>query len=613
MSTMLRGARGRSLFLLGFACVLLGSAELRLLDLQVLKARSPEQSSIYRSFALAEEGRRGDLLDARGGCLATTVREVDVRVWTSGVARTTKRDHRAELALELASLCGIDPELTRRELEEPDRWKLLAKGIRDPRVIARLRALTRKPGFRAVTLETRFVREYPRGPLLAPLVGWTGWQPCDRGRDDPLFDPEGVVRGVAGLEEQLEERLAPTHGRRLVHRDGRQREMADPALASIEEPSRDGQDVTLTIEPLAQALAEEAIDGAIAEFSPEWAQVLVLDPSSCDVLAVAQRPTPDSPQPRIPRGADPRPVLARHEFMPAQLSYPPGSSFKPLMLGLALDRGVVTPETVVDCENGAAAFGNGRERRVIHDTHHFAALDVTGVLIESSNIGIAKLVLRVVPEGIRRGDPAFQGVLDHLGALGFGKRACGFAGEAEGIVPPLKSMTRVYTLASLSFGQEIAVTTLQMAAACSALANGGIWRAPRFVRGAERAEQRVFTAATATALRGMLQRVVAEGATGRWKPAGWSMGGKTGTAQNEKNHDLSITSYWCFAPVNEPRFLVLVVLDDPKHGRYAADNAAKVAAPLLGRLLERFEVPRDRPEECGEQGKHEGRETTAAW
>ncbi len=617
MRPLLRRARNRLVLFLALACALLGLADLELFHLQVMRARDPSDSSIWRPARVVEEGRRADIVDCRGGVLATSVREVDLRAYTRGIVKVGSRDYPRELADRLAKLCGVDPATTLANLaNEKCDWLLLARGIRDPGVIADLRKLTGKPGFRALSLETRFVRDYPRGALLAPLIGWTGWQRA-------IDNPDGLTAGVAGIEALCDVALTAVRGERLVERDGLKSDMLDPDLPAS--AARDGRAVQLTIEPIAQEIVETAIDAGVTEFSPDWAEILVLDPRTSEVIAIAQRPTPRAPLPALlptpaphskPSAADRaasaavtatnQAELARHQFLAVHRVYPPGSSFKPFMLGLVLGEKKATPDTLIDCENGAAQFGS----RVIHDTHPKGLLTATQVLVESSNIGMSKLALSLVPGDSKRGSLAFQPVLDHLARLGFGSRICALPGEENGMVPPLKSMDRNYTLASLSFGQQIQVTALQMAAACVAVANGGTWRAPRFVRAIEGESgawtavpppdgegRKAFSAGTAAELRRMLACVVEDGATKRWKPVGWSMAGKTGTAQDERHREISISSYWCFAPVHDPRFLVLTVLHDPKHGRFAADNAAKVAGHVMGELLTRFNVPQDRREE----------------
>jgi len=615
---LLDSARGRSVFLLALCCVLLLAVGVKLFWLQVMRQRSPESVAAWRTIAIDEEGRRGDLVDARGGIVATSVREVDLRVWTSGVAAT---DHRREqLAAELARIVGVDPQRTLRTLAKPGQWVLLAEGIRDPGVIAELRDLARRPAFRALELETRHVREHPRGGLFATQLGWVGWVADVAADGKPLAT--GNWRGVAGLEARCEAVLRPSGGARFVRRDGTQHDMLDPALAAV--GARDGRAVHLTLDPLAQTIVDEQLAAAMEEFAPDWAQVLVLDPRTSDVLAIGQQPAPAAPMPDLkplPRGASAaqRAAIeaenlrryANHQMLAVHRVYPPGSSFKPLMLGLVLEQGKATPDDVVDCENGSHRF----DRRPIRDTHPRGLLTVTEVLVESSNIGMTKLVLSLVPADAKKGAKAFQPVLDHLDRLGFGHKVGGFAGEENGMVPPLRSMDRVYSLASLSFGQQIQVTALQMATACSVIVNDGVWRAPRILDAiddgaggrieippAPESERVVFSARTAAQLRGMCARVVDDGATRRWKPKGWSVGGKTGTAEHETDHSISTNSFWCFAPVAAPRFLVLAVLHHPRKGRYAADNAGKLASKVLGGLLERFEVPPDRPEELVSAG-----------
>jgi cell division protein FtsI/penicillin-binding protein 2 len=601
MRTMLRRARYRAVFLLVFAVFLLGAVEVRLFVLQVLRARPLERSPMYRIEDHVERGQRGDIVDRRGGLLASSRRTWEVWGYTSELLRkrTTDEDPARVVALELARITGVEPGGIEKTLNGGKKWVRLVEGIRNPAVVAELRELTLLPRFRPLTIEERFERVYPRDAFLAPLVGWVGWQPSAYPEDDERYDADGEFRGIFGIELACERALAPADGRRPVRRDGRRRDMVDPALE--ETAARAGRAVELTVEPLAQDIVEEALDAALAEFRPLWAQAIVIDPRDGEVKALAQRPTPGSPRPRDAEDA------RNHKLYATQVLYPPGSSFKPFMLGLVLERGAATPETTVDCDNGSYPICKGR---VIHDVHPKGVLSATDVLVHSSNIGMTKLVRSLFVPGTKKGDPAFQPILDHIKSLGFKRRISSLPYEEDGLLPRLRDMDLNWSLASLSYGQEIGTTALQVATAAAAIANGGTWRPPRFVHAIEgddgemvevasdpAREHRVFTPATNATLKTMLAKVVEEGGTGKWRPRGWSMGGKTGTAQNELHHEISISSYWCFAPVADPRYLVLVVLYDPKQGRFAADNAAKVAGGIMGSLLRRFEVPADRPEE----------------
>lgn len=600
MRTMLRRARYRAVFLLVFAVFLLGAVDLRLFVLQVLRAKPPELSPMYRVERHVERGQRGDIVDRRGGLLASSRRTWQVWGYTSELLRkrTANEDPARVVALELARITGVDPAEVEKALNGGKKWVRLVDGIRNPAVVAELRQLTLLPRYRPLSIEERFERVYPRDAFLAPLVGWVGWQPSAFPEDDDRYDADGEFRGTFGIELACERALAPADGHRKLRRDGRRRDMVDPTLE--ETAARTGRAVELTIEPLAQDVVEEALDAALAEFRPDWAQAIVIDPRDGEVKALAQRPTPRSPRPTDAEDAK------NHKLYATQVLYPPGSSFKPFMLGLVLERGAATAETTVDCANGHAYFGSRR----IGDVHPKGILTATEVLVHSSNIGMTKLVQKLVPSNIKKGDRAFQPILDHIKKLGFKSRISALPYEEDGLLPRLRDMTLNYSLASLAYGQEIATTALQVATAAAAIANGGTWRPPRFVHAVEGddgemvevapdplREHRVFTPETNATLKTMLARVVEDGGTGKWRPRGWSMGGKTGTAQNEKHHEISISSYWCFAPVADPRYLVLVVLYDPKQGRFAADNAAKVAGGIMGTLLRRFDVPADRPEE----------------
>lgn len=603
MRTMLRRARYRAVFLLVFAVFLFGAIELRLFVLQVVRARPTERSSMYRVEPETERGRRGDVLDARGGILATSLRTFEV--WSPSVELILPRatgEERAKAALEIANelsrRTGVDPRSVVDALQGDKKWTRLVDSIRNPAVVESLRKLTLEPRYRVLAVEEKFERVYPRGALLAPIVGWTGWQPSRFPKEDARYDPDGEIRGVFGIELACEAELTAHDGRRLVRRDGRRREMVDPTLDEV--AATEGRSVVLTLDPLAEEAVDRGLEAARLEFQPNWAQAVVVDPRDGEVLAVGQWPTPASPRPLD--GEDAK----NHKLYCTQILYPPGSSFKPFMLGLVIEKGQATAATRVDCANGFARFGS----RQIHDVHPKGELTAAEVLIHSSNIGMTKLVQKLVSPKVKKGDPSFKPVLDHIRNLGFKSRISTLPYEEDGIVPRLRDMSLNQSLASLAFGQEIAVTTLQMTMAAAAVANGGTWRPPRFVRAIEDDDGElvpvpadllhvhpVFTPATGATLKEMLVRVVEEGGTARWRPRGWSMGGKTGTAQDEKHHEISISSYWCFAPVADPRFLVLVVLYNPKHGRFAADNAAKIAGGIMGELLTSFEVPSDRPEE----------------
>jgi cell division protein FtsI (penicillin-binding protein 3) len=223
-------------------------------------------------------------------------------------------------------------------------------------------------------------------------------------------------------------------------------------------------------------------------------------------------------------------------------------------------------------------------------------LDAAGILIHSSNIGMAKIALRLVPESTEKGGTAFKPIRDTLHLLGLGKGPGVFpAGqESHGKVTPLKNWSRVYTLVSLSFGNEIAVTPIQMAAAFGVLANEGLYVPPKLVErmvspdGREITPprvptRRVFSQDTSQKIKEMLVRVVQEGSGKKARIAGISVAGKTGTAEKLPERKEVTSSFIAFAPSEQPALVVLVVVDEPQGAHYAST----VAAPHVKALLER--------------------------
>jgi cell division protein FtsI/penicillin-binding protein 2 len=254
---------------------------------------------------------------------------------------------------------------------------------------------------------------------------------------------------------------------------------------------------------------------------------------------------------------------------------------------------VVGLHETIDCVDGYWFAG----RRRINDFHaSHRHLDPSEVIIKSSNVGISKIVLRMVPEDVRMGSLAFKSIRDTLLLLGFGKRPGVLAEsqETKGKVYDLSDWSRNYTLASISFGREIAVSPIQLAAAYCAVANDGMYVPPRLI---ERMESpggreirpplqpacRVFSAETCKNVREMLARVVEEGSGKKAQIPGVRVGGKTGTAEKLPARTEVTASFVALAPVERPTLVVLVVVDEPK----GAHLASKVAAPHVKAILER--------------------------
>jgi len=225
--------------------------------------------------------------------------------------------------------------------------------------------------------------------------------------------------------------------------------------------------------------------------------------------------------------------------------------------------------------------------------------------VKSSNIGMAKLLCRLVEGSPPKGSPQYLPIIEYLHGLGFGRPVFGLPREQRGKVTGLESFDRNYSLVSLSFGHEISVTAFQMAQAIALLIGDGTHRPLRFVRGdraslpAARPIQLLSPDVTRD-VRRMMRAVVEEGATRKLRPRGYSMGGKTGTAEKDRDRSKNTMSFFCFAPVEKPVVAVLAVVDEPKKHRFASEVAAPVASKILSEALKSMEVPPDREWEIAE-------------
>jgi cell division protein FtsI (penicillin-binding protein 3) len=406
---------------------------------------------------------------------------------------------------------------------------------------------------------TEYDRRYPFGALLSHVLGFESDDPaCNEGLERTL-DP--VLRGVSRTFE--------------VSVDGRRRPIDVPAVATS------GGKATLTIDVLLQKVVEEAMDELVGEFRPKWAAAVILDPRTGAILAISNRPTFDPNDPsRAP--ADAR--LNRAIVVP----YEPGSTLKPFSAAFALDKGLVRPETMYDCENGLWKVGP----RILHDHHPYGRISLAEIIIHSSNIGAAKIGCQTL--GRTR-------LYECMKAWGFGMpTGSDLPAEDNGRLFPLSKWS-IYSDTSVPMGHEIALTPLQLAAAMGAIANGGTLYRPFAVRRLEAADGSLLHEASPQAVRRVigekasremveiLKRVVTEGTGKKAQVPGVAVAGKTGTSQKidpvtrRYTHEKYISSFVGFAPADDPKMVMAVVVDEP-HGAYYGGT---VAAPVVSKIVER--------------------------
>ena len=405
-------------------------------------------------------------------------------------------------------------------------------------------------------------RVYPHGTLAAPLLGFVNVD----------------AKGLEGLEAAYDHYLVGEAIRTLGERDARGRTMF---VRGGPQPSKNFQ-VRLTLDAKLQYIAERELDRAIQQRGAAAGSVVMLDPQTFAVLALAQVPRFD------PNTPSAYPAETRRNRVVSDC-YEPGSTLKALLVAAALDAKRVTPEDQIFCEYGAYRVG----KHIIHDVHPYGELNVDGVLTKSSNIGAAKM-------GERLGKRQYY---DYLHAFGLGQETgIDLPGEIVGILPALTEWSRI-KLVTASFGQGVAVTPLQLVSAYAALANDGLLMRPYVVSDVLSATgevvyensptrvRQVVRPETARQVRTLLEHVVAPGGTG-WRAQidGFRVAGKTGTSQKiDPRGGYSATgriaSFIGMVPAERPRLVILVIIDEPKTEVYGGTVAGPVFQTIARQSL----------------------------
>jgi cell division protein FtsI (penicillin-binding protein 3) len=400
-------------------------------------------------------------------------------------------------------------------------------------------------------------RVYPQGRLAAQVIGTVG------------IDNEGLT----GLEAANDDILRGEDGEREVVRDALGEELQRNTLEGAEL----GEHLRLTIDASLQGHTDEVLREIGRTYEPDGATAIVLDPRTSEVLAMANWPGID---PDSPATADPDHL----GNMATGYTFEPGSTFKAFTVAAALEAGLVGPDTVFHLPPTITLYD-----RTIGESHErgHISLTVAEILSQSSNVGAVKI-------GLELGAERF----DHwIRRFGFGEpTGIDFPGEERGIVIPTEDYSGS-TMGNLPIGQGLSVTAIQMATAYAAIANGGILRAPHFVLERDDAAvgepvgERTISRATARAVSEMLEGVLGPGGTAEETSVpGYTLAGKTGTAQKVVDGTYSeseyVASFVGYAPAQNPRVLVSVVVDNPKGDYYGGT----VAAPAFGEIA-KFALP----------------------
>jgi cell division protein FtsI/penicillin-binding protein 2 len=523
-------------FLFAFLLIICRAFWLQGVEASQLSSQALDQ----QSQTVMVPGLRGSILDRNGTRLASSEDAATIYATPYQVKDPPK------VAERLAPILKQKKGKVLEELTVESGFSYLAKDI-DLATAAKVEKL----GIEGIGQLPASRRTYPQGEMAGQVIGAVG--------------TEGT--GLTGVEAGEEAALAGEEGERRVVTDA----LGDPIKLETVKEARDGEDVQLTLDPVIQQHAEQALARVGETYSPKGATAIVMDPETSEILAMANWPPVNPGDLENVSNED----LTNRA---TSFNYEPGSTFKAFTVSAALEEGLVTPSTEFtlppEIEVG---------ERWIHDAEERGTetLTVSQILARSSNVGAVEIGLRV-------GATQFS---KWISKFGFGKpTGIQFPGEEKGIVPTLGQYSGA-TMGNLPMGQGAAVTPIQMVQGYAAIAHDGIERPPQLVKriGEEPVHEpkgrRVISAKTAEEVREMLEGVLGpEGTASEVSVPGYSLAGKTGTAQVAENGGYSETKYIAsfigFAPAMHPKFLAAVIVDEPEGEIYGGS----VAAPAFGEI-----------------------------
>jgi cell division protein FtsI (penicillin-binding protein 3) len=533
---------------------------LRLVYLQVFRYGNFEQRAQHQQQRTEEvSARRGIIFDRNGQELAMSI-NVD-----SVFAVPAEMPKPASTISLIARITKQDPRELLAKCEAAKTFCWVARKP-DPELAARIRSLN----LRGVYFQKEPKRYYPKNELAAQVLGYVGM-------DDS---------GLSGIERGYENQLHGRAGEMLISVDARKK-----WFGSVEKQPEPGNNVVLTIDEKIQYIAERELETAMQQTRAISGTVIVENPRTGEILALANRPTFN---PNLSRAITPE-KLKNHAVSDV---YEPGSTFKLVTISGALEEKVTRPDEMFDCQMGSIVYNGMR----IRDSRPHGLLTVSDVLAESSDVGSIKI-------GLRLGEDRFY---RYIRAFGFGQQTgIELPGETRGLSKPVSRWSKV-SIAAISMGQEIGITPLQLAGLISSMANDGVYVAPRITAATIQQqtapqriafhpvnEHRVISAFTAAEMRQMMQRVVLHGTGTKARLIGYSSAGKTGTGQkvdpatHAYSHTKYVASFAGFAPINNPSVTIVVVLDSAVGLHQGGQISAPVFSRIAQQVLEYLHTPHD--------------------
>lgn len=533
----------------------------RLIQLQLVQHdRFAMQAAEKHVAKQVIHARRGQIQDVNGEVLADN--EPLRNVVADG---SLIRKHQIEAMAQLmAGPLGIQIDELRKKLATEQRYLILKKELPE-QVASDLQAQLQAKGFRGIMFEHESGRLYPNGQMLCHVLGFM----------------DASDKGVQGIEKVMNDHLQGYDGYRFTERDRTGREIV--LYRGQEREARDGANVRLTIDMALQGIVENELEVACARYRPKSAIAIMMRPKTGELLALANRPAFDPNHP-----GSGKPEQMRNDAIISLVE--PGSTFKIVPVAAAINEEAANLDSVLFCENGRFAYGG----RTLKDHHGYGNMTVREIMAKSSNIGCAKLAMRL-------GDQTFY---EYVRRFGFGERTgIALPGEITGIVNPPHSWSKI-SITRIPMGQGVAVTPLQMITAMSAIANGGSLMMPQIIRSVVDRNgntvvdfqpvkiRQVVKPQTAAMVRTALADVVSErGTAALAKVSGFRVAGKTGTAQkvDPKGGYMEgkyVVSFVGFMPAENPEFACLVMLDDANASEQQ-NYGGLIAAPVFSQIAER--------------------------
>jgi cell division protein FtsI (penicillin-binding protein 3) len=482
---------------------------------------------------------RGRIMDRNGLILASNIPAASIWAIPEDVNATP-----AQLK-ELAQLLEIPPaELSSKLGNEDKSFVWLKRQVEEP-VAKRITEL----GLKGIHQDSGFKRQYPDGEATAHVIGFTNIENT----------------GLDGMELTFEKHLLGRSGSRRVIKDGKGRVVED---IRDKVPPVDGKDLQLSLDSKVQFFAYQKLRETVTAQKAKGGSVVVLDAVTGEVLALANYPS------YMP---DKRKNLTGEQLRNRAVTdtFEPGSTMKPITVAMALEAGRVTPQTLIDTGPGRYAIGGFN----ITDTHNYGTLTVEGVIQKSSNVGALKIAQKMSPHEM----------WDTFTALGYGQKPqIQFRGAVTGRVRPWKTW-RPVEQATMSYGYGLSASLFQMAHSYTAFAHDGRIIPLTMLKSTEPAVGvKVFSPENAQAVRRMLQMAAAPGGTGQLaQTVGYSVGGKSGTAHKQVGKGYASDKYRAWftgmAPIDTPRIIVAVMIDEPSNGQYFG---GVVAAPVFSEVVQ---------------------------